>query len=94
MTPTNTTGKWPPSWTLPLATVAEEVVAPPGRYNVTSSSVLTYDIKGWWEGGTVTVCGDVERQIAVARADERWVVVGTGVPSVVGIGWEGMASGA
>ena len=41
-------------------------------------------IKGWWEGGTVTVCGDVERQIAVARADERWVVVGTGVPSVVG----------
>jgi hypothetical protein len=40
------------------------------------------------------VCGDVERQIAVARADERWVVVGTGVPSVVGIGWEGMASGA
>ena len=40
------------------------------------------------------MCGDVERQIAVARADERWVVVGTGVPSVVGIGWEGMASGA
>jgi hypothetical protein len=50
-------------------------------------------IKGWWEGGTVIVWGgDVERQIAVARADERWVLVGISVPSVVGTGWEGRAS--
>ena len=42
---------------------------------------------GWAEGETV------ERQVAVARADKRWFVVGIMVPPiVVGTGWEGMAS--
>ena len=36
----------------------------------------------------------MEQQIAVARADERWVVVGIVVPPIVGTGWEGMALGA
>ena len=46
------------------------------------------------EGETVTVIGDVERQITVARADKRWVIVGIVVPPIVGTGWEGMASNA
>jgi hypothetical protein len=34
----------------------------------------------------------VEQQIMVARANERWVVVGIMVAPIVGTGWEGKAS--